>query len=728
MGSKGTQTTTQTGQTYSANPLTQGAAGQAISGAESASALPFQMPVAPIAGFNPTQQQAFNQYQQLQGTAQPYYNQAAAFTNQSAAPITASDVNQYYNPMASNVTAQLQNIFGQQNVQNQGNLTQQAGGVGADRIAVGMGELANQQSLAAGQTYAGLYQQALQQAQQQKQLAAGAGQAFAGYGTGAQNAAIQGTGVLNQSGNQQQQQTQAELNAPYQNELARIAYQFQTPQYLAGITGGLSGALGGTTTGNQVTTPPYPTLGAQIAGIGTAGAGLVGAFGGFGGSGQVTNSDLGTAQAPLPGLTATDYQGYGTGGNQTNPFAARGGKVKRYDEGGATDQPLPFPGTSLPKMGGAEPIPYISMPMSAGHSGPLTGAINTAPPQQQSNSGNSIGSDISAALGVAKAVAPFFLKRGGAAYPHYGDNGTPGGAVYGPDETGESPFINAITKNINDFGTAKPPSNNTYAPPTTWKSPPVAPSQPTTTTDQSVPYGPLPPYGPPTPPSYGTAAPEKLERMEKKGKRTATAAPAAEAPSGFTPPYPDSLNRDIGQTMTRSPWMALVNAGAAMMTTPGNLGTSIGKGLQAGVGALDSQRKELRSEQELNDKAQQLYQQAQVHLDKYNKMTPYERASIGVENRRLDQGEGTDGGTIKPMTAYQRANEYRKAVELGQSLSWSQTQIDQEFQRRLERAHGHAGNAGNAGITIGTPKEFDDGKGGKVTGYWNGSTYAPKAP
>jgi len=71
--------------------------------------------------------------------AQPYYNQAAQYTAQSAAPITGADVNQYYNPMADNVTKQLQNIYGQQNVQNQGNLTAQAGGVGADRIAVGWG-------------------------------------------------------------------------------------------------------------------------------------------------------------------------------------------------------------------------------------------------------------------------------------------------------------------------------------------------------------------------------------------------------------------------------------------------------------------------------------------------------------------------------------------------------------------------------------------------------------
>src|SRR5712671_1739438 len=354
MGSKG-QSTQQTNnnQSYTADPRTQQAAGQALTGAEAAAAQPFQMPVAPVAGFNQQQQQAFNQYGQAQGMAQPYFNQAANYTNQSAAPITAGDVNQYYNPMAANVTAQMQNIFGQQNVQNQGDLTAKAGGVGADRIAVGMGELANQQGLAAGQTYSGLYQQALQAAQQQKQMAAGAGQATAGYGTGAQSAYLQGTGALNQAGNQQQAQTQSELNAPYQNQLAKIAYQFQTPQYLAGIAGGLAPALGGTTLGGQntVSTPGQPSIFSQLLGLGTAGAGLYGSMGGFSnpsyGGGNALSGDAygGSGSDPLAGLSPSDYgSGY-----------ASGGEVDDSQNGPA------IPGVTIPKAGGLEPIPMVSM-------------------------------------------------------------------------------------------------------------------------------------------------------------------------------------------------------------------------------------------------------------------------------------------------------------------------------------------------------------------------------
>ena len=106
-------------QAYTANAATSQAANQALTGAESAASQPFQMPVAPVAGFNPTQQQAFGEVSAAQGQAQPYYNQAATDFQAGSTPISQSQINSYYNPMASNVTAQLQNIYGQQNQQKQ---------------------------------------------------------------------------------------------------------------------------------------------------------------------------------------------------------------------------------------------------------------------------------------------------------------------------------------------------------------------------------------------------------------------------------------------------------------------------------------------------------------------------------------------------------------------------------------------------------------------------------
>lgn len=745
MGTKGTQTTqaTNTNQSYSANPATQAAATQALTGAQTAAAQPFQMPVAPVAGFNPTQTQAFGEVAGAQGMAQPYYNTAATDFSAGSTPITQAQINSYYNPMAQSVTNQLQNIYGEQNAQNQGSLTAQAGGVGADRIAVGMGDLANQQTLAAGQVYSGLYQNALTAAQQQQQQTVQAGTNMAGLGTTAQNTALQGAGALGNSGLQQQQQTQSELNAPYQNELAQIAYQFQTPQYLAGIAGGLAPALGGTTTGvqNSVTTPPAPTALSQVLGAGTAAAGIYGALGGTssptygGGSAAAGDANGGSSTNPLPGLTAADYGvGY-----------ARGGDVKSYDEGGQTDQSqLPFPGASIPKMGGAEPIPYTSLPMGGGHSGPLTGGINTAPPQSQSApaSSNSIGSDISAALGVAK----LFMKRGGST-PRYADGGgdvSDGGfnalddAANAPGSTVPVPSWSEFKAHLhNPFPTPDP--NATGIRPGSlldgWINGKASGSSGSANAASGSPY---PQGGDPvvdgatttnsgkTP--FPKTDPRKTGAVKIAHQETSTAPGggkgSTEVNTYIAPkealPYPDATDRDAGQNMTRSPWMGLINAGATMMSTPGNLGTAIGKGILAGSGTLDKQRTELRSEQELNDKAQKLYQDAQVHLDKYNKMTPYERASVALKNKELDQS-GEEGGVPVKFTAanYNQAAQFIAANNPGKTPEQLQPLIDAEVAHRKQVIGGAASSNRGLNTPPGTEKEFDNGKGGKVIGVWD---------
>src|SRR5690349_8974261 len=152
MGSGSNTVTTNQSQSYTPNPAVGGAGQQAIGSAETAVQAPFQMPVAPVAPFNPFQQLGFGETLAAQGMAQPYFNTAGNYLAGSAAPITGAEVANYYNPMASNVFGQMQNIFGQQMRETTGKATQQAGGVGADRIAVAQGNLANQQGLAAGQT------------------------------------------------------------------------------------------------------------------------------------------------------------------------------------------------------------------------------------------------------------------------------------------------------------------------------------------------------------------------------------------------------------------------------------------------------------------------------------------------------------------------------------------------------------------------------------------------
>lgn len=715
MGSKGTQSTVQnTNQTYSANPAIQGAANQAIAGAQSAASQPFQMPVAPVAGFNPTQTQAFGEVSGAQGMAQPYYNQANTYFNQAAQPLTAAQIGQFYNPMADNVTKQLQNIYGEQNVQNQGSLTAQAGGVGADRIAVGMADLANQQGLASGQVYSQLYQQALQAAQQQQQMTAQAGTNVAGLGTTAQNTALQGAGALGNSGLQQQQQTQAQLNAPYQNILAQIAYQFQTPQYLAGITGGLAPALGGTTNGQQTTTAPQPSLMSQLLGLGTAGAGLYGAL--SGGSGQVSPSQLGTAQSPLAGLTADDYQGYGPGGNYTSPFGAIG-----YAEGGATDEGPAIPGASIPKTNGtSEPIPLISMHPGAGHSGPLTGGIQFSQPQSGQQS--SAGGDMASALGAAAKILPFFLKSGGGVPKYEAGGGDMGwntevpdfGALFGGSEP-STPFSDR-------FGAAFPRGAN--------PSPSDKEANPNTVPAGAVP---LPrPYPGPGNLQQDTSGAVRLDPSAKikneddepayipPNRQSSPAAVSRTMLPQAQKPYPDALDRDVGQQFARSPWLALVKAGAAMASTPGPLGVSIGKGLQAGVTGLETQRTALRSEQELNDKAQELYEKSMEHLDKYNKMTPYERASVTARNREIDQSDPSKvpgGDSIANRALHSRALSYFKL------LRGDANNINKPDAELLAKAYEMAGGAHPTIASVGpgssssTPLP-DPGEGKREAGKW----------
>lgn len=349
MGSKGSspQTTQQT-QTTTPNPYVAGGGQQAIQGAEFAAGLPFQMPVSPLAPFSPMQNQAFQGVNQAVGMAQPYFGAGAGFLAGSAAPVTGQDVAGYYNPMAQNVFAQMGNIFGQQQRDITGKLTQAAGGVGADRIAVGQSELANQQGLAAGQTAASLYQQALQAAQQQKQMMAGAGYGIAQMGPAAQAAQLQGLQAQLGAGGMQQNLAQQYLNSLYQNRLAQIGYPFQTAQYLAGITGGLAPAMGGTSQGQSQTWAAQPSALAQGLGIGTSLLGL--GMAPFTGGASLGLTGLGGMMGGggMKGVTSGSPLNVvgGAGGMAVPTFFKSGGKVgfePAHMKGGGTPPPLPPP-------------------------------------------------------------------------------------------------------------------------------------------------------------------------------------------------------------------------------------------------------------------------------------------------------------------------------------------------------------------------------------------------
>src|SRR5512143_2724464 len=137
LGSKGssTQQTSSTSR-YTPSPQITAAGTQALQGGQAASQQPFWLPQQPIAGFTPDQLAAFQNVRNMQGMTSPWFGAAGNLAMSSAQPLTGEQIGQFYNPMAANVTAQLQNIFGQQMRNTTGQATQAAGGVGADRIGV----------------------------------------------------------------------------------------------------------------------------------------------------------------------------------------------------------------------------------------------------------------------------------------------------------------------------------------------------------------------------------------------------------------------------------------------------------------------------------------------------------------------------------------------------------------------------------------------------------------
>lgn len=310
MGSKGSQQTTQT---YTPNSAVGASGTTALNMAQGAANLPFQQQVAPVAGMNDDWASAFAQMRGAATTARPYMNAAANMFTQSANPISASQVGNYLNPFANFIMSGLQDVFGQQRRDATGRLTQAAGGVGADRIGVAQANLAKQQGLAAGQTLAGIYQPALAAAQQDATRQQSAGFGLGQLGSAAQTAEMAGAQGLGSIGQVQRQYEQERLNAPYMWDLARIAHNYQVPQWLSGITAQTAPAMGGTTTNTYPGQSPWGTIaGLGMTALGAAtgnpmmmGSGLKGTMSGLGSGGMG-----GASQGPMgwggyqPGMSA----------------------------------------------------------------------------------------------------------------------------------------------------------------------------------------------------------------------------------------------------------------------------------------------------------------------------------------------------------------------------------------------------------------------------------------
>lgn len=643
MGSKGS-TTTQTqnqqqSQTYA--PTGAGYLTNALDRATSAAAQPFAIPQAPVAGFSQDQQQAFQQYRNAQGMAQPYFNQAAGYYS----PQGAQD---FLNPYSANVMAGLKDIFGQQMSQTTGKLTQQAGGIGADRIAVGQAELAKQQGLTAGQTLSGMYDNAVRQAQ-------AAGQGQMALGQAAQGSALQGASALYGAGQQQQQLEQQRLNAPYQQDLARAAFPYQQAQFLSGITGSLAPGLGGTTSGySNMTgskTTPGPSLFSQILGGGTAALGALGGSGAFGNSGWLTGSGTGDGSWYGPSsLNGAPLSGYARGGF-VNPYAD-GGMVDGQDV--VSDDPIDISSRSIiPSIDqeAAKPIipqlQFASMPQeqpSGSGSGGKGGGIGdivklgatvlpmvlsderlkeNVKPVGETYDGQNIyrynyKGDPRTQLGLmaqevegrrpeavgevggfkavdyAKATKGAVPRaRGGRAYADGGEIDMESPATFDERFPYRMPDEGAM-----DAWRANAPALDAAAEPVMAFTPEEAPVSPAARAVRVAGAG-----APSAPPENPYSA--------------APAAPAIDVPE----------RRDPG--FAASPWAALVSAGLGMMAgTSPFAGVNIGQGGLQGIKTLEAQRAAAQKDTTIEQAARRLAIEAKHHEDQYTRMTPYQRAQV----------------------------------------------------------------------------------------------------
>ncbi len=599
MGSKGstTRTTQNQQQSQSYAPTGAGYLTNALNQAQSAASLPFNIPQAPVAGFSNDQQQAFQQYRDAQGSAQPYYNQASNY-------FSPQGTQDFLNPYAANVMAGLKDVFGSQQSQLSGNLTQQAGGIGADRIAVGQSALAKQQGLTAGQTLSGLYQNAAQQAQ-------AAGQGQMALGQNVMNSNLTGAGALYGAGQQQQQLQQQQLNSPYQQQLAQAAFPYQQAQFLSGITGALAPSLGGTTSGYSnmqgTKTTPGPSIWSQIlggAGVGTAllGSGAFGDASGFSpkgsspsyGGGNMWSGDAygGSSTNPLPGLSASDYgSGFARGG-RADPYVIdlprrHDGSYGYADGGEVSDDPIDISGRSI--------IPTVETPSAKA----VTPQLQFAPMAQESSGGSGSGGKGGGAGDIAK-LAMMFINRGGRVNGY-----AEGGEV---DDESPATFDERFPYRMPDAGAmdawrANAPSPDKAVDPTMAFSGDDASDSPAARAVSSFARGPTPPSDSANPYLPVSAAPARG-------------------------------GSEKSESFASSPWAALLAASLGTMAgTSPFAGVNIGQGGLQGLKTLESQRTAAQKDETIAQAARRLEIEAKHHEDQYSRMTPYQKAQVAKSER-----------------------------------------------------------------------------------------------
>ena len=283
MGSKGSQTTQSSSTATSAPNAQAGALYSDVLGqlqnyvAQNPNAPTYQGQQ--VAQFTPDQQTAMNTVNQAQGAYQPYLQQAGQFAQQAGSAITPGQISAAMSPYQQQVIDTTMAQMGQKNAQQMSSLEgteAQQGAFGGSRAAVTEATLGGQQDMNMASTLAGLnnqnYSQAVAQAQGNRAAAGTGAQLESGLGTQSMQLPMYGAQQQLQTGAQQQQLAQQNLNVPYQQWLQQQSWTPQMLQFEAGLGTGVGSQMGGTTTNNGTSTmtPAQPSPWMQAAGLGLA--------------------------------------------------------------------------------------------------------------------------------------------------------------------------------------------------------------------------------------------------------------------------------------------------------------------------------------------------------------------------------------------------------------------------------------------------------------------------
>jgi len=225
---------------------------------------PINLPDYQVAGLGALEQQGITAARTT-GVGAPTVQQGINQVTGAAAPIGASQIQQYLNPYQSYVTGEIARQSGI--MQNQlANQAIQAGAFGGGREGVQQAELQGRTLEAMGRAQQQGFNTALGAAQRQQQVGLAAGQQLGQLGLGQQQMAQGDINQLMAAGGVQRQLAQSALDAQRQSTLQQQYEPYQRAEFLANLYAAGPKSSSQVTMGTQPSTSPL----AQAVGTGIA--------------------------------------------------------------------------------------------------------------------------------------------------------------------------------------------------------------------------------------------------------------------------------------------------------------------------------------------------------------------------------------------------------------------------------------------------------------------------